>query len=447
MEDEDESNDILGLGLGTSTDDGSGALGMGAATADSAAGLAVLDMPEAREALATMAKSSASARQALMTARQKISGRHYNRALPWFALSSALSKPTRTGGIGEVFGNVSDALQGSTRERDTFQQQQDKELLGLDTQIAGLDSSTASAQLKLAELKAKLGVQQQLVPNDKVIGPDGKVRYRSRPQARGEEAWTPPGTKVDVNLSTDKSLGEHMAAGAAKQYNEQFDAALNAPTQVDRSRRVIKLLDEQPYTGMGADFKLNFGKAAKAFGFDYAGTDIANTEALASELANSTLGMIRASGLGGGSGFSNTDRDFVEKASQGKITIDATSLRRMAKLNIRAQQNVVKKWNGAYDRVAVKNQPMLDSIGYTKFPIPSEAGDAPPAAAVSEVDTNAAPPQGDEGESQNPDDDLPAVDRAPPQAEEALIRLAPTHPELVAEFRRKYQYLPRGVKQ
>lgn len=168
------------------------------------AGLSALDVPGAAQAMGQLVKSSQQARAALRQAREQIKSRQYNKALPWLAISQALSQPTRTGAFGEVMGNLAGALQGPIREREAFNQQRDKELLGVNTQIAGLDEKTAMAQLKLAELRARLGVDAGKVHNELVELPNGDLAWRSPADARQ------PGVKAGVKPPTPPSPEYHQ---------------------------------------------------------------------------------------------------------------------------------------------------------------------------------------------------------------------------------------------
>jgi hypothetical protein len=188
-------------------------------------GLAALDLPGAAQAMQRLITSSEQARAALRQAREQIKSRQYNKALPWLAISQALSQPTRTGAFGEVMGNLAGALQGPVRERDAFEQQRDKDMLGINTQIAGLDEKTATAQLKLAELRARLGIDAAKVPVQRVRLPNGKLAWRNNQEAQQYEAWAPEPTPQFTTIqqplpngmiqpmNVDSRTGERTPAG------------------------------------------------------------------------------------------------------------------------------------------------------------------------------------------------------------------------------------------
>ena len=400
-------------------------------------GLGALDVPGAAQALALMSKSSQQARAALQSAREKIAARKYDRSLPWFALSSALSKPTRTGAIGEVFGNVSDALAPTVRERAAFKANQEKELLGLDTQIAGLDQNAATAQLQLAALQAKLAAQGANASNDRVIGADGTVRYASHASARGQPAWTPPANSTNVSMNTEKSLYGTMGDKLAEQYVNQYMIAQKAPGAIERTRALKELLKTKPYTGAGANFKLAFGKAAKAFGFDYAGDDIQNTELLASRLGQEALDNVKSSGLAGSQGLTEGERRFLLQVVGGTITLDEHSIARLADIHERTARDAVSMWNSTYSRL---KKPMLDELGLTRVDLdtPSKQKASAPA---EEAPAAASPPGAPYGlaPAQWAVDPANPPPRAPPDREAMLKQ----KPELRQQFLDYYGYLPQ----
>jgi hypothetical protein len=164
---------------------------------------------------------------------------------------------------------------------------------------------------------------------------------------------------VSVNVNTDKSLYGTLADKQAAQYSDLYSQAQSAPERIIRAQRVKRILDEGAYTGAAANFKLGFGKAARELGYDM-GSEVENTEALAADLAASTLEAIKSSGLGAGSGFSNADRDFLEKVTGGKLTLEANTLRRLADLNERAARVTVQRWNSTARRLKPE---LLDQLG------------------------------------------------------------------------------------
>jgi hypothetical protein len=93
---------------------------------------------------------------------------------------------------------------------------------------------------------------------------------------------------------------------------------------------------------------------------------IRNTEVLISSLAETTMGAIKSSNLGAGQGFTNADRDFLEKAKAGQLTYDAGSLARLANLSRKAAEKSAESWN---TRVKQIPKSALEGTGYSTEPV------------------------------------------------------------------------------
>jgi hypothetical protein len=175
-----------------------------------------------------------------------------------------------------------------------------------------------------------------------------------------------PATVVNTTVNTDKKYGEQFGALAAKGDIDLRDAASRAPDMAERANRVKQLVASgKIITGQGADYRLAFGKAMGLVGASDAET-ISNTETLAAQLARNTMDAIKSSGMGGGTGFSNADRDFLEKAVGGKITLEAATISRLADLAHKAAANSASAWN---TRVKTIPRGALEGTGISTDPI------------------------------------------------------------------------------
>lgn len=176
---------------------------------------------------------------------------------------------------------------------------------------------------------------------------------------------------TNVSVSTEKKYGEQFASNIAKADSEMRDTALKAPDLAQRANQIRETLASgKIITGTGADIRLQVGKALNLAGASDAET-IANTETLSTQLASNTLAAIKASGLGSGSGFSNADRDFLEKAVGGKITLEPQTIDRLATLAHKAAEQSAKKWG---ERVQQIPADALSGTGIT-----TERVEVPPA--------------------------------------------------------------------
>lgn len=172
-----------------------------------------------------------------------------------------------------------------------------------------------------------------------------------------ETTHQPP---VSVSVNTEKGYLGELAQGLAKQDLAIIDAAKSAPERITNSRAIKDLLDQAPITGSGANQRLALEKALSAAGL-VDGKRVANTETLVSMLAASTLDAVKTSGLGSGQGFTNEEREFLEKARSGNITINPTTLRTLAEMNERAALALIGKANNIIGRL--QKNPNMGSVG------------------------------------------------------------------------------------
>ena len=154
-----------------------------------------------------------------------------------------------------------------------------------------------------------------------------------------------PRISQKVEVSTEKKYGEKFAGNIADADVALRDAAERAPDTAANANRILSLLQSgQVITGSAANVKLQMAKFLNLGG----GNDseaVTNTEVLISSLADSTLGAIKSSGLGSGQGFTDKDREFLERAKSGQITYEAASLKRLAELAHKAAGATADKWN------------------------------------------------------------------------------------------------------
>jgi len=182
------------------------------------------------------------------------------------------------------------------------------------------------------------------------------------PEARGlfkqlaaKIASHQPPASQNVQVNTEKGYFGNIAEGVAKQDLAVIDAGRSAPDRVESARRVKELLKQNPITGTGAEARLSLNKALATAGI-IDGSQVRATENLASNLASSTLDAIKTSGLGSGQGFTDKDRQFLERAKSGNLEVNAATLRDLADLNERAAKASIVRANEVIKRIGAAPQ-------------------------------------------------------------------------------------------
>jgi hypothetical protein len=171
--------------------------------------------------------------------------------------------------------------------------------------------------------------------------PQGRAMYAAAAQKASTHQ---PATTVNVDTAVKPFVTE-IGGAVGKDFATARQAAMGAVKSNQVADEAEKLLNSGVITGAGASLKLQGGKIMQAAGFRMDADQISNTEALISNLAQQTLANIRQSGLGGGSGFSNADRDFLQKATGGSIDMNEASLRKLVELNRRSNKNILTNFD------------------------------------------------------------------------------------------------------
>jgi hypothetical protein len=242
-----------------------------------------------------------------------------------------------------------------------------------------LMQSALNAKDALSRLEPKTDIGKLMFERDKLPADD--PRRKTYDAAILKATTQSPGTNVNVSVSTEKKYGEKFAGNIADADVSLKTAAEAAPTLAENSNRISQILKSgQVFTGTGANIKLQLAKALKLAG----GTDdeaIANTETLISSLASQTLANIKSSGLGSGQGFTDKDREFLQAASAGTITLDSKTLQRLSDLSYKTAVASANKWKERVDKIP---NSAIEATGISReaIKVPPRAGDAPKPSAV-----------------------------------------------------------------
>jgi hypothetical protein len=174
---------------------------------------------------------------------------------------------------------------------------------------------------------------------------------------------------TNLTVNTGHSYTSAFGKGVAEQDLAKFSLAQGAPEQIASAKQTIDLLDKGAITGIGANYKLNLARALNVAGANNSEI-IKNTENLVSNRGKVVLDSIKASGLGAGNGFTNTDRDFLEKVKGGTITLNDKTLRELARIETNIANATVDNWNKRFDAIPKE---AIAGTGISKINLPSTA--------------------------------------------------------------------------
>lgn len=139
-----------------------------------------------------------------------------------------------------------------------------------------------------------------------------------------------------------------------------FGLAESAPQNIEKANRIIDLVESGALTGTAAERKLQIARLFNITGNGPEET-IKKTELLISGLGQNVLDNIKASGLGTGQGFTDSDREFLRNVVGGSIELNAKTLTELARLQKLSNQRNVEKWN---KRVAEIDPNVRKDMGY-----------------------------------------------------------------------------------
>ena len=120
-------------------------------------------------------------------------------------------------------------------------------------------------------------------------------------------------------------------------------------------------MDKGIITGTGAQFITNVGNLLSSrFGFKQFEDPVANTQAYQAAMGRQVGEIIKQ--FGAGTGLSDADRDYAEKAAGGKISLTEQSLRKIITINEKAYKNVIKNYNEKASEIM--NKPGSEGLLY-----------------------------------------------------------------------------------
>jgi hypothetical protein len=234
--------------------------------------------------------------------------------------------------------------------------------------------------LEAAKLMVKEGKESfQPMTNDqkKQYGLPVNKPYQISSSGKILDIGTGPQSVTNLSVSTEKGYGGELANQLAKDDATLYQAARKAPQVLANVEATKQLLDNKNLiTGAFADEKLNIARIGQALGVTGKSTDemVANTQTLFANRAGAVLDSIKASNLGAGQGFSNADRDYLEKAKLGGIKFSPEALRKQLAIEESVARASANAWN---ERLDVIPSSAKTPLGLSKVELQSKQPAAP----------------------------------------------------------------------
>lgn len=193
-----------------------------------------------------------------------------------------------------------------------------------------------------------------------------------------------PNRQQVENIANYRS--EKLAEAGVKHFQELHESTSQTITTLNNIEEVLPLTDEM-ITGATAQPELFVrrirSELSEALGIDASDPALQNTEAYVALAAPRVADIIKA--FGAGTGLSDADREFANKAAAGDIQMTAASLQRILKILKKAGENKIDLYNRTVKEMDV-------APGAYGFVLPSRTKRTPPT--TQDVDTVANPPSG-----------------------------------------------------
>jgi hypothetical protein len=193
-----------------------------------------------------------------------------------------------------------------------------------------------------------------------------------------------PNRQQVENIANYRS--EKLAEAGVKHFQELHESTSQTIATLNNIEEVLPLTDEM-ITGATAQPELFVrrirSELSEFLGIDASDPALQNTEAYIALAAPRVAEIIK--NFGAGTGLSDADREFANKAAAGDIAMTATSLQRILKILKKAGENKVDLYNRTVKEMGV-------APGAYGFVLPSRTKRTP--TTTQDVDTVANPPSG-----------------------------------------------------
>jgi hypothetical protein len=176
------------------------------------------------------------------------------------------------------------------------------------------------------------------------------------------------GTNVTVNTG-DKAgtkFAETMAVEQGKLVSASREKAVLARDALSSLGTASQQLRAGIKSGITGEFALGVAKAAQALGMGDVDPAVANTETFKATMAREVASMVK--NFGAGTGISNADREFAEKAAGGQITLDEATLSRLLTVAQQAAANTLYGHTDLLNRMASTPGAIPEQISTFKVP-------------------------------------------------------------------------------
>lgn len=160
-----------------------------------------------------------------------------------------------------------------------------------------------------------------------------------------------PAPQIQEVLNRGDQLTSELSKAGVKKFSELTEAATTAVQTMTINNRSIQILDAGIFSGTGAELLTGVSKVASALGLENAATETAaRSEEYVATRAREVGNFIQ--NFGAGTGLSDADREYAEKAVAGKINMTEEGIRRLLEIERKVSTALIEDHKRVYDAMA-----------------------------------------------------------------------------------------------
>jgi hypothetical protein len=232
----------------------------------------------------------------------------------------------------------------------------------LNRSASGVDDGDSPAPIKVANEYKKAreagdtNRMNEILMFAKAL-PDKSMQITGQGTYQNAPGVVPATQQMETGKGLAKKIGEKSGEVIVEKRQKAQDAALTLTS----NQEARKLLDSGVITGTGANYIKGFGKALNQIGFNVSKDEIANTEAFVAQRALEVGRLITM--FGAGTGLSDADRDYANKAAAGDITMTEESIRKILDISDTAARNSISNYSAEIENIPQEAMPF--NLGIT----------------------------------------------------------------------------------
>lgn len=179
-----------------------------------------------------------------------------------------------------------------------------------------------------------------------------------------------------INTGDNKELGGVIS----KRLDDSFSTAQSKQSAVKNLDAAGDILHEGIYSGSAAHVALGMAKVGKALGIADSTPEMVNTEAFQNAMKRQVIALAKP--LGAGTGFSDTDRKFLESMTGSEPTLEPQSILRLINLAKADAHNTVQEHNRLVGKAYKAFPDSSDKVSFYELPQTAGVSEDPASGGV-----------------------------------------------------------------